>query len=233
MLSIRERQLNLKVYFYLYKGSIDGVEGNNTKEAYKLFQEKIGIEIDGIYGNDTNSNLINVIKEIQTKLNSNGYNLLVDGIVGNNTISAIRDFQEKNNLIVDGIIGDNTYSLLNTNINSWNTIKYFKKDEFTCKCGCKLNNIDINLVKVLDEIRMHFNKPVIITSGSRCESHNKVVGGIKNSKHLYGKAADIVINGVSTTDVLNYTNKLVKEGKLSHTYGRTINMGNAVHVDIN
>lgn len=38
MLSIKERQLNLKTYYYLYRGSIDGIEGFNTKLSYRNFQ---------------------------------------------------------------------------------------------------------------------------------------------------------------------------------------------------
>ena len=191
----------------------------------------VNITVDGIYGNNTNNKLIEVIKDIQSKLNNKGYNLVIDGIVGNNTITAIKDFQKKNNIVIDGIVGNNTYNLLKGN--SWNEIKYFKKEEFTCKCGCKLNNIDINLVKILDSIRIHYNNPIIITSGCRCKKNNSLVGGVSNSKHLYGKAADFVVLNVPTYEVLNYCNKLKKDNIIRYTYGKTINMGNAVHIDIN
>ena len=231
MLTVKQRQLNLKTYYFLYKDKIDGIEGNNTKEAYKKFQEKVGIKVDGIYGYNTNLNLLNVTKDIQQKLNNNGYNLVIDGIIGNNTINAIKDFQKKNNLVVDGIVGNNTYNLLSKN--PWDNIKHFKKSEFTCKCGCGLNNIDINLVYILEKIRNNFNKPVIITSGCRCKKYNAFVGGVSNSKHLYGKAADFVVSGIPTYQVLNYCYKLKKQGIINYTYGQTSSMGNAVHIDIN
>ena len=82
-------------------------------------------------------------------------------------------------------------------------------------------------------IRDHFNRPIIISSGCRCTKHNREVGGVRNSKHLYGKAADIVVSNVSTADVLNYVNTLVKSGRIRYAYGQTRNMGNAVHIDIN
>lgn len=232
MLSVNQRQLNLKTYYNIYKGSVDGKEGTLTKEAYKNFQRQVGLLEDGIYGSNTNSKLIDVIKNIQTLLNEKGYNLSVDGIVGNNTINAIKDFQKKNNLLVDGIVGNNTMNKL-SNSNSWNGIKHFKKNEFDCKCGCKLNNIDINLVYVLEKIRNNYGKPLIITSGCRCKKNNTLVGGIKTSKHLYGKAADFIISGIPTYEVLNYCYKLKKEGIIRYTYGKTTNMGNAVHIDIN
>lgn len=231
MLSVKQRQLNLKTYYFIYKGSIDGIVGDLTVNAYKEFQNMVGIKIDGIYGSETNEKLIEVIKDIQLKLNNKGYNLVVDGIVGVETENSIKDFQSKNNLNINGIIDSHAMEKLGS-IDGWSNIKYFKKEEFLCKDGCELNNIDINLVKILDEIREHFNKPVIITSGCRCKKHNSVVGGTKNSKHLYGKASDFVILGVNPADVLNYTNELVKRGIINHTYGRTINMGNAVHIDI-
>ena len=52
------------------------------------------------------------VKRIQEALNNNGYNLTVDGIWGDNTDSAIRDYQSKNGLGVDGIYGVNTHNSL-------------------------------------------------------------------------------------------------------------------------
>ena len=52
------------------------------------------------------------VKRIQEGLNNHGYNLTVDGIWGDNTDSAIRDYQSKNGLSVDGIYGQNTHNSL-------------------------------------------------------------------------------------------------------------------------
>lgn len=230
MLNIKQRQLNLRTYYFYYTGNIDGIEGNKTKEAYKKFQINQGLVVDGIYGNNTDNKLILVIKDIQSKLNTKGFNLTIDGIVGTNTINSIKSFQSKNGLTVDGIVGTNTYSKLNED--DWDSIKYFKKQEFACKCGCGLNNMDLKVVKVLDQIREHFKNPILVTSGSRCKKHNRDVGGAENSKHLYGKAIDFVVSGVNKQDVVDYTNELVKSGSLRYTYSGTRSMGNAVHIDI-
>lgn len=115
MLNVKQRQQNLKTYYLFYNGKIDGIEGIKTKKAYKSFQKFVGILEDGIYGKNTNEKLMGVIKDLQGKLNSHGYNLVIDGIVGNNTIKAIKDFQIKNNLLVDGIAGNNTFKKLNSN----------------------------------------------------------------------------------------------------------------------
>ena len=51
-------------------------------------------------------------KKVQTILNDIGYTLVEDGIYGEKTEAAVKDFQEKNNLAVDGIVGNNTWAAL-------------------------------------------------------------------------------------------------------------------------
>lgn len=52
------------------------------------------------------------VKTLQKKLNAKGYKLTVDGIFGDKTLSAVKDFQKKNGLAVDGIVGKNTWAKL-------------------------------------------------------------------------------------------------------------------------
>lgn len=49
------------------------------------------------------------VTEWQNFLNSQGYNLTVDGDFGDNTYNATVDWQQKNGLDVDGIVGENTW----------------------------------------------------------------------------------------------------------------------------
>jgi hypothetical protein len=49
---------------------------------------------------------------------------------------------------------------------------------------------------ILEPIRAHYNRPVIIHSGFRCEELNAAVGGSKTSRHMQGMAADFHIAGV-------------------------------------
>ena len=70
--------------------------------------------------------------------------------------------------------------------------KNFSKIEFACKCGCGFDDINPELVFKLQEIRDHFENPIIISSGCRCEIHNKSQGGAPASAHLKGRAADIL-----------------------------------------
>jgi peptidoglycan hydrolase-like protein with peptidoglycan-binding domain len=52
------------------------------------------------------------VKELQEKLNALGYKLTVDGIYGNKTADAVKDFQSKNGLRADGIVGPKTMEKL-------------------------------------------------------------------------------------------------------------------------
>lgn len=230
MLTIKQRQLNLRTYYYYYKSNIDGIEGNGTKTAYTNFQRDNGLVVDGIYGQNTNNKLILVIKDLQSKLNKFGYGLSIDGIVGNATISAIKDFQSKNGLAVDGIAGVETFKKINGSSDPYKC-KYFDDSEFTCECGCGLNLEKNGIKRIADEIREHFGKPAIITSGTRCAKHNKEVGGVAGSYHTTGNAIDIVVQGVSANEVLAYCRTIVASGRARYTYGGTTQMGNATHID--
>ena len=54
----------------------------------------------------------NDVKDLQKMLNSMGYTLTVDGIFGEKTSSAVKDYQKKNGLTVDGIVGSQTWGSL-------------------------------------------------------------------------------------------------------------------------
>lgn len=56
-----------------------------------------------------------------------------------------------------------------------------------------LRNLQYGVSMVLDPLRRIHQKPIIITSGFRCEKLNKAVGGVANSWHTKGNAADIHI----------------------------------------
>ena len=89
----------------------------------------------------------------------------------------------------------------------------FTVREFECKCGkCKTTLIDSKLVTYLQLIRNHFGKPVVITSGYRCATHNKAVGGAVKSNHMLGKAADIIIAGVEPKEVAKYAESIGVKG---------------------
>lgn len=66
----------------------------------------------------------------------------------------------------------------------------FQRYEFQCPCGCGSQMIEQELVDKLQFIRDKLNKKLKVTSGYRCVKHNAKVDGSKQSRHLYGIAAD-------------------------------------------
>jgi uncharacterized protein YcbK (DUF882 family) len=81
--------------------------------------------------------------------------------------------------------------------------KNFSRNEFKCSC-CNFATVDVELIKVLEIVRAHFEAPIKITSGSRCNEHNAEVGGSQGSKHKLGIAADIVVDGVNPYAVYRF-----------------------------
>ena len=84
----------------------------------------------------------------------------------------------------------------------------FQIKEFASHDGADEIRIDEELVEKLQIIRSYFGVPVSINSGYRTPSHNAFVGGVKNSNHVLGKAADIVVKGVSPKTVAEFAKKI-------------------------
>lgn len=80
----------------------------------------------------------------------------------------------------------------------------FSVSEFASKDGSRAVIINPVLPEYLQKARDHFGKPLIITSGYRTTSHNIKVGGVGNSQHVFGNAADVYIPGVPVLELYNY-----------------------------
>lgn len=105
-------------------------------------------------------------------------------------------------------------------------IKYFSLAEFVRSATAKRLNIDntptfeivdnLNrLADYLDGIREKLGKPILISSGYRCPVLNRAVGGVANSQHQKGLAADLVCADMAKLEsVLRETggfDQLIKE----------------------
>lgn len=104
----------------------------------------------------------------------------------------------------------------------------FSRSEFKCKCGkCSCDNVDQRLVDGLQELRDIIGEPIIINSAVRCPEHNKAVGGVSDSQHVKGKAADIRVDGMTPKKLAEYAEQVsvFKNGGIG-TY-KTF-----VHVDV-
>lgn len=74
---------------------------------------------------------------------------------------------------------------------------FFDPAELVCKCGtCEYSersyHHDQSFLNLLDAVRAIYGSPVRVTSGMRCSNHNRNVGGVTGSRHVLGRAADLV-----------------------------------------
>jgi hypothetical protein len=69
---------------------------------------------------------------------------------------------------------------------------HFSLREFECPC-CHRVRIHPLLVLRLEELRGVWGRPLLLTSGYRCDSHNSRVGGVPKSDHRLGLAADVAV----------------------------------------
>jgi len=103
--------------------------------------------------------------------------------------------------------------------------QHFARAEFECHCGCGFNVVDAELLQVLTALRARFGA-VTINSGARCATHNKNEGGGKNSQHLLGQAADVVVQDTSSNLVAHwFENQYPDKYGIGRYIGRT-------HIDV-
>ena len=76
--------------------------------------------------------------------------------------------------------------------------KNFDAEEFVCHCcGKGADKIDARLIELLEELRAKVNASIHINCGYRCPKHNAEVGGVPDSQHVKGTAADIYVPKVA------------------------------------
>ena len=85
--------------------------------------------------------------------------------------------------------------------------KDFSRKEFRCRCGrrdCDAASIDMKLAAALQALRDLIGVPIIINSALRCVRHNRRVGGVRNSRHLEGIAADVYCPELSPAEFAKF-----------------------------
>lgn len=111
----------------------------------------------------------------------------------------------------------------------WEDIRHFSRTEFACRCGScggfPAEPVE-KLVRMAEKVRGHFGVPVRISSGVRCRKHNAAVGGVGNSRHLLGWAADLTAEGISAETLDAYAASLPE-----CAYHYKID-GSYVHIDV-
>lgn len=74
-------------------------------------------------------------------------------------------------------------------------------------------------VNVLEKVRTHFGRPVVISSGYRSPRLNVAIGGAASSQHCKGEAADFTVPGVSNLEVAQWMLKTLNYDQLIREYG--------------
>ncbi|MEM9733024.1 MAG: D-Ala-D-Ala carboxypeptidase family metallohydrolase [Pseudomonadota bacterium] len=93
--------------------------------------------------------------------------------------------------------------------------------------GVKVGCFPPRLVRILKKVERRFGRTPIVTSGYRSKRHNRRIRGARNSMHIYCKAADIQVKGVSKWQLAKYLRSLPGRGGVG-TYCYT----KSVHIDI-
>lgn len=112
--------------------------------------------------------------------------------------------------------------------------KYFKLSDFDSNDGVKVpkqyyGNLQ-KLMTNLDVLREYLDTPLFINSGYRSPSHNKKVGGVSNSMHLYAKAADMRALNKTPKQIKQAIETLISQGKM--TKGGVGLYNTFVHYDV-
>lgn len=96
--------------------------------------------------------------------------------------------------------------------------KNFNKREFNSKDGKRMPaHVEIyvrQVAKQLQVLRDHIGSPIHINSAYRSPSHNAAIGGVPNSQHVLGKAADIVSRTLTPLQLFQTIEKLIAQGKM-------------------
>ena len=199
-MTTKQRQ-HLLAYLGYYVGNVNGVWETLSKTACQAFQKDFqGIKVDGYGGPETDKALRHAVAHDMFQ-------------VADATDSPVGDKKEPTSIF-------------------WDEIEYFTRDEFRCKCGGKYCNgypaePDERMVRIADQLRKNLGVPVTIVSGLRCKTWNAIQGGVSNSQHMYGEAADIYAKGVSQTRV---EAELDKIGGVRYHYA--IKGSSNVHFDV-
>lgn len=196
-MTVRQIQ-NLLQYLGYYTADVDGIFGRITRQAITDFQRAfVGLRTTGEPDEATQKALRHAVSY---------------GI-------SVKDATDTN--VVDNHAG--TF---------WDEIEFFDREEFRCKCGGKYCNgypaePDERMVRIADQLRKNLGVPITIVSGLRCKKWNAIQGGVSNSQHMYGEAADIYARGVSQTRV---EAELDKIGGVRYHY--PIKGSSNVHFDV-
>ena len=147
------------------------------------------------------------VKKWQTYLNTQGYNLSVDGDFGNNTYNATVDYQKKNGLGVDGIVGKNTWGkagyTLSPSSQDW-SYDDFTYDDFEYKDYEESDSVKNAGTALNDHLA---NKPAKYQSQWQSQLDSLMDSIMNREKFSYDLNGDALYQ--------QYKDKYIQQGKLA------------------
>ena len=176
----------------LYKGAIDGIAGKKTIKAFATFKHQEHLEYPDILGSTTAAALLDINRdhplvtdELTTKLDDyRGPKIDLPG----------KGLTSPNELVING--GHFTWG-------------EFTKNLTRIPVSSTVTKNIIKLAIYLEEIRdLLEDRSISINSGYRDPISNRRVGGVSNSRHIIGDAADIVVSGLPPIEVYNRLNSV-------------------------
>ena len=109
-------------------------------------------------------------------------------------------------------------------------MKYFSVEELTISATAQREGIEntptesayhllyVLVDQLLDPIREAWGEPIVVSSGYRCKELNTLIGGVKNSHHLLGCAADLIAgNKADHRRLFNLIQQMQQQGKIRFT----------------
>ncbi len=151
-------EMQTRLYELEYIDAITGYFGEKTEAAVKLFQEKNGLTVDGkvgritkekLYSDDAVPNSLQYgskgdeVLKYQNRLSTLGYlTTEPDGIYGNDTVMAVKRFQERNALVVDGYLGPTTKQLLMSGDAKANKLEYTMSGDDITRVQYRLHELN-------------------------------------------------------------------------------------------
>jgi uncharacterized protein YcbK (DUF882 family) len=96
--------------------------------------------------------------------------------------------------------------------------KDFNRSEFDCNDGSVMpKEVLLNIQKLANQLQVLrdcLGVTITVNSGYRSPSYNKKIGGVSNSQHVIGKAADITAKGYTPAQVYARIEELIKSGDM-------------------
>ena len=182
-MDVKERQCLLTVLkrsdgTSYYTGEVDGIYGRLSRIAIQDFQRDFGgLKVTGEADSDTDQAMRHAV----------AYGIPERDLDADGTDNAAEDSNPLTGTF-------------------WDEIEFFDREEFRCKCGGKYCNgfpaePKETMVRIADQLRKNLGVPIRVISGLRCPTWNSIQGGVSNSQHMYGEAADIYAAGYSQAQV--------------------------------